>query len=104
MNSRFGLSALFTLTAAMVIASHGAGLVGNFRHLQGGWRDKISEVRALALLDGSCSSGQDLAAAATATFAHARTLRLDFLCRTQGFSSHERHPATPAFEPDRSDH
>jgi hypothetical protein len=55
MSSRLGLSALFILIAAMVLASQGRGLLKKINLFPTSWTDKLSETRSLLLLYRSCA-------------------------------------------------
>jgi hypothetical protein len=58
MKSRIALSALFVLIAAIVMASH--GLLEKFEILRASWADKLSERRAVQVLDRLTSVGSAL--------------------------------------------
>ena len=90
MNSRLGVSALFILMGAMVIASQGAGLARQAKVLRAAWAERISETRALPVLFHSPRAGDRLRTVRT-TSSDAETLALDFPHLTHCLSSNGRH-------------
>lgn len=90
MNSRLGLSALFILIAAMVLASQGTGLLEKIKVLPTSWTDKISESRSLLLLYDSCTNGNPLRAAVT-TWLSPKAITFNFPDATPCLGSHARH-------------
>lgn len=90
MNSRLGVSVLFILTAALVVASQGTGLARQVKVLRTSWAEKISEARALPVQFHS-SSARNQARRARPTSSDAQTLALNFPQVTHCLSSNGRH-------------
>ena len=90
MNSRLGLSALFILVAAMVLASQGTGLLQKIKVLPTSWSDKISETRALLVLYRSCTTRTEPHAVGTLPL-DSRTVTFNFPDATHCLDSQARH-------------
>jgi hypothetical protein len=90
MKSRVAISSLFILIAAMVLASHGAGLLEKLKVLQASFANKISEVRGLPILDHSRTTGNPPRAAGTIS-PDTQTVTFNFLDTTHFLDSPARH-------------
>ncbi|HXW91708.1 MAG TPA: hypothetical protein VEK33_14250 [Terriglobales bacterium] len=90
MNSRLAISALFILIAVLVIASQGTGLLEKLKVLQATCANKVSEVRALPVLDHSGAAGNPARAAGT-MLPDAQTITFNFPNATHVLGAHARH-------------
>jgi len=89
MNSRIALSALFVPIAAMVIASHTAGLSEKLKVLPASPAVKIFESRALPDLDHSTTARSQRARGTTSP--DSKNMTLNVPDATHCLASHARH-------------
>jgi hypothetical protein len=89
MNSRLGVSALFILIGAMVIASQRPGLVREIKAFRASCADKISEVRTLPARCYSFGAGKQLRMTRTSS-SDAKTNTFKFAHLTHCLSSNGR--------------
>jgi hypothetical protein len=90
MNSRVAISALFIFIATMALASQGTGLLEKLKVFDAFCTNKISEVRALPILDHSGTTGNP-PRAGEAISRDAQTVPRNFSNTTHSLGAHARH-------------